>query len=301
MVYQYQGGAQPVLAEPLHQYERQALQAMGQPSQMGGGAMQQALGGFKSMQANPQAFAQQYINPQAQQYIQNAGTYTTRGASPITMQQAQEVANPYASALKNRLTEEGERLRGAILSKQGQRGGASFGDSSFGDQMGALQRELLSKSSDIDYSIFNDAFGQLQQLRNREMQAGGQFGNLATQAQGLGESGHKLGLGGLAALFGAGQDMTAQGERTTDRQLQAGGAIRAYNQAISDQVLKNELTGQGSDADKISQLLQFLQSYQSNTETGGTPDRPGGLQGLMGGLTQANESGLGELLNDLIK
>lgn len=283
-----QGGFVPMTAEPLHQFEKTGLQTIANPGLAGGGSMVNANKILQEMQANPQAFAAKYTNPQATEYMGKAGDYTTRGAAPITLDEVLAVENPFTDALKNRLSEAGERARAAVTANQGLRGGRSFGDISTGKQLGMLEQEQLSKSSDIDWQGFQDAKTMLENMRNRSLNAGGQFGNLATGAQGIASDAMRGGLSGIGAMYDAGQGLTNQALTNAQNQVGAGRYIRDYNQNINDMIGSDILTGQAYPANQISQVLNWLKSYESGT-AGATPganslETAGGLLGAGGSL-----------------
>lgn len=283
-------GVVPATAVPLHQYEMQGLQALANPNYLGGGLMAGATGMLDRMTSDPQGFAEQYTNPMATKYMGAAGDATAGGMKPITVDEVQGVANPFTSALKNRLTEAGQQARAGIVAGQGMRGARSFGDTAQGVRESGLDKELLSKSSDIDYQGFQDAAGLLERMRDRSMQAGGQYGNLATSAQGITDNARAGGLSGINALFSAGQTARTNNLENINNKIKAGGYIRDYNQGVSDQIGNDILAEQSYPAQNIQRILEMLKAYQSNT--GGAVPGANSLEtagGIAGGLGQISQ------------
>lgn len=280
-------GVVPMTVEPLHAWEREGLSNLASPGLLGGGSMLKANTMLQEMTADPAAFAKKYMNPEAMGYLRNGADATSAAMTPITMQDVQGIANPFSSALKNRLTEQGNRARAAIIANQGMRGARSFGDTAQGVRQGMLDQEMLSKSSDIDFNTFESALQQLQQMRDRSLSAGGQFGNLATTAQGITSNANQTGLGGLSALFGAGSAMTQNGIDSIKNKIAAGNYVRTYNQGVND-LIGNDLLAEIADpAKKISTVLDWLRSFESGT-AGATP-KANSLQTAGGGLSAAGD------------
>lgn len=286
VVNPYQGGVVPMTVEPLHQWEQAGLTQMAQPPAYGQGSMTMANQMLQQMMANPQATAAQYTNPMATSYMSRAGDVTNMAINPITMSEVEGARNPYSQALKSRLTQEGERARAAILANQGMRGARSFGDTSQGVRQGMLDQEMLSKSSDIDYNTYRDAQAMLENLRNRQLSGGAQFGNLAGQAQGITNSAFGNAFTGASALFGAGQNLTELGRQTAQDKLGAGQYIREYNQGVNDMIGNDILASIQDSPQKMSQVLSWLQSFGSNTGPTAAPTGANSLQQL-GGLATA--------------
>lgn len=285
---QFTNGLVPATVEPLHQYEKNALMASANPGLLGGGGMVDAQRMLRDYMGNPSAMMGQYTNPLATQYMQQAGTAINSGMAPITAQEVQSIQNPFTDVLKARLSEAGEKTRAAILANQGTRGARSFGDTVQADRMSSLDKEMLMGNREIDYQGFQDALGILENMRNRNMAGGQALGSLGTQAQGITESAAGLGLANIASLFRMGQEQTAQNERNINRQLGAGAYIRDYNQRINDAIGNDMLAEQGNDANKVSQILGWLKSYQSGTD-GSSPganslQRAAGLAQIGGGI-----------------
>lgn len=280
-------GVTPVLAEPLNPWEKQALTGYAQPQQLSGGMMPLALDAAKDMLSNPQAYASRFINPMATDYMGKAGEYTGQGGAPITFQDVQNAANPYSDALKARLNESGAEARAALSSALAARGGRSFGDTSTGVRQGMIDKELLSKASDIDYNTFEAAKQFLQGERNRSLSAGGQYGNLAAGAQGITESGFGVGRQGLQGALVTGSQARENALSNLANKLMAGSYVRDYNQGINNQIQQNLLASQADEPARIAQVMEFIKQYQSNGGTTGgganTLQTLGGVGQLLGG------------------
>lgn len=288
-------GVVPMTVEPLHQFEKGALTGLGSGVRNGGGSMDMANKLLQEMSTDPQAFAAKYTNPMATQYMGQAGQATQAGQNAITMDEVQGVANPFSFALKNRLNQDGERARAMLLKNQGMRGARSFGDTAQGVRQGMLDQELLSKGNDIDYNSYNDARTMLENSRNRNLQAGGQYGNLAGGAQGITNSALSAGTGGLTNLFNAGSGINDANTQAMQNQLGAGNYIRTYNQGVNDLAGQDMLAQAGDPAAKLAQALQLLQGYNSSTSSskssGGLLDAVGKIAGGIGGFS----AGMGQI------
>lgn len=274
-------GVVPATAVPLHAAEVAGARTLAEPSYLGGGLMGNAVGMLQQMQSNPQAYAQQYTNPMATDYMGRAGEATAAGSRPLTAEEITSMSNPFAGALKNRLNEQADIQRAGINAGQGMRGARSFGDTSQGVRMGMLDKEVLSKSGDIDYQMFNDAAGLLERGRDRSLNAGGQYGNLATGAQGITNNAMGQGLQGINALFSAGQTARKNTIENASNQMGAGKYIRDYNQGVSDMIGNDILAGQQYPEQNIQRIMNMLSGFGSNN-SGSTPgansmERAGGL------------------------
>jgi len=286
------GAFVPATIEPLHQYTKAGLTAMGEPSSYGQGSMTQANQYLQSLMQNYQP-----VNPMATQYLQEGGDMVRGSAKPITMQDIDTLRNPFSQALQDRLTEQGDQARAAIMAAQGLRGGRSFGDVSQGRRESYLDAEVLRGRQDIDYKTYESALQNMQAQRNRELQAGGTMGNLGTAAQGVTSSGINNALGIASGVFGAGQKLTDVGRQTAQDKIDAGEMIRTYNQAINDQISGNILGAANYAPQQIKTVQDLLSIFQSGTgytpqSTPSTLSQLGGLAGSVGGYlttpTQGN-------------
>lgn len=276
-----QGGVVPMTVEPLHQFERDALTQMANPPSYGQGSVAQANQALQQMMGQPT------VNPLAQQYLEQAGEFTRQGAAPVTLEEAQGVANPYAQALQDRLTQQGERARAEILARQGRRGASSFGDTATGEEMGFLQEEMSRGRSDIDFKTYESAFDRLMRQRELSQRAGGTLGQLGSAAQGVTASGAGIGLQRAGALYNAGMGMTDLGRMINQDRLQAGRTIRDYNQRVSDLVASDILGQQQFEPQQLAQIQSLLDIYKSGTSSQQTPgantlQQLGGLAGGFG-------------------
>lgn len=260
-----QGGAVPMTLEQLHQYERESLQEMARPPAYGKGSIGQANEYLQAMINRPT------INPMAEQYLQQAGEMVRGGSAPLTMQEVEELRNPYAQALQDRLTQQGERARAEILARQGRRGSASFGDTATGEEMGFLQEELGRQRSDVDFKTYESAFDRLQRQRELQARGGSAMGQLGSAAQGLTASGAGIGLQTSGALFGQGMGMTDLGRTINQDRLRSGQYIRGYNQQLADLMASDILGQQRYEPQQLATIQSLLDIYQSGTGQTMTP------------------------------
>lgn len=246
--------ALPALQEPLHQWEKAGLTGLSNTGSVGGSAELQ--GAMKALQ---QMLGGNY------DFFGQANTATQAGAQPITAGQIQEVANPYADAMKSNLSATAQKLRAQLDAGQGTRGARSFGDTATGVRQGDLDKSFLQESNAIDYQAFDDARAQLNADRNRSLSAGGQFGNLgATQ------------MGGASTLAGVASGARNANIQDIMNQLQAGAYTRDYNQGVND-VMRNDIMGEAAyPSQQLASIMQLLQNYQS----GGQYTTPGKTSSL---------------------
>lgn len=278
------GAFVPATIEPLHQYTKAGLTAMGEPPAYGQGSMTMANQYLQNLMQNTPA-----VNPMATQYMGEAGNLVRGSAAPITMQDIDTLRNPYSQALQDRLTEQGNQARQAIMASQGLRGGRSFGDISQGRRESYLDAEVLRGRQDIDFKTYESALSNMQAQRNRELQAGGQMGQLGTSAQGITTSGINNALGISSGVFGAGQRLTDVGRQTAQDKIDAGEMIRRYNQAINDQIAGNILGASNYAPQQLKTVQDLLSIYQSGSnyqpqQTPSTLSQIGGLAQFGGGL-----------------
>lgn len=280
------GSFVPMHVDPLHQFEKNALQEMANPGALDGGSMGQANQYLqqllKNLQpTNPNA---DKLNRQAVDYSTQAGGLVNQSVQPITIDEVEERRNPYAAALKDRLKESGAIARQEIQATQGLRGGRSFGDVSQGRRESYLDAELHRGRGEIDYRTYDDAYNQLQAMRNRQSQGGNIMGNLAQGAQGIASSGANTAIGAANSLFNAGRRMTSVGRDNQQQALSAGRYIRRYNQGINDMIANNILASIADDPSRINQVLQMLAGFGSGQQNVLIED-PGTLRQVGGGLT----------------
>ena len=232
--------------------------------------------------------------------MQQAGDLTSMGAQRINFNDVEAARNPYASALQNRLNEEMNKTMAAKKAQLGMRGGRSFGDISMGAQLGSLESERQSKMSDIDYNTYRDAMASEEALKNRQLTGGGQFGNLAGQAQSIANQQFANELDKYKTQFNMGQGITDAQRRSAYDQIAVGGMKQAQNQAINDARLRDELERRGFRGAQLDEAFNRLNNYNAtmNTETnksqGGVFDAIGKGIGAFTG-TASFGSGLGNL------
>jgi hypothetical protein len=289
-------GVVPMTTEPLHGYEKTGLNQLANQNT---GNFQQVLAQLQAMNANPQGTAANYTNPNATRFMDAAGSATSAGLAPVTAEQIQGQANPYAAGMKTNLNEAGQRARAMLTANQGVRGARSFGDTSTGQQLGAIDAETLKGGREIDYNTFETARDQLNTERNRSIQGGGQFGQLATGAQGITSDALRSALAGLTGSGAAASDAFNISRTAAQDTLGAGGYIRKYNQGINDK-LESDILAEGNYSkqnlnDIIAQLNAAFgggTSY-SNTPTANNYQIGSQLAGTLAELIANNSANKG--------
>jgi hypothetical protein len=288
-------GVMPMGIEPLHQFEKTALTQMGSGQGAGDPAMQQVMSYLQNLMGNPAA-AQAYISPEAKAMMQRTGQYYDKaataydaGQAPITGQDIMAKYNPYEEDV---IKYAGEKAKAAILSNVGQRGAASFGDTATGVRMSELDRIPF----EFRYKGYNDAATRAEQERQRNFQAGAGFSGLgsgatsaATGAQSIYGTGFNNALAIPNALTTAGANLTTAQNLATDRQLQAGGAVRGYNQTVNDIIQNELLQDQLYPRQNIAATQQLLGPYASTVQQSTQPSSAGqaaGWAGVASGLVK---------------
>lgn len=254
-------GSAPMTVEPLNQWQKEAMQAIANPGQLGGGGMTEAIAQLKALMANPQIAAANFTNPLATQYLTQAGGIANQAAAPITQSQVQEFANPFAQSLIDKLNESVGAREASVTANQGMRGAASFGDTVQGQRMGAIDRAQIQGEGDIRYKTFQDALTALQNQRGQQIQAAGTLGNLGTGAQNVTQSATGQALTGAGQLFNAGSNMTTQGFNTLKEKLNVGNQLQSYNQGVNNLIGNDILAQQGFEGNQITQLINMLKNY----------------------------------------
>lgn len=272
--------AMPVGIEPLHQYERTALTAMGgSPSTIGNSA----------------------LNPMATQFLQNADKYggmastaLQSGMKGFDLNEVQQFYNPAQDAVTNRavsrLTDSAKRTQQDMINRLSSRGSATMGDLYGAQQMGDIQKELVNKTGDIEaqgaYQNWTDAVSHMMQNRTNALNAGATYAGMinpmtsaATGAQNITGAAFNTGLQGLQAQQGAGQ------------------TIRGFNQGVADIAMgnylgrnefQNNLTNQAFGAFPTLNGGEMIQTAQQQQANAGTA-----IGGLVGGLAGwAGSSGM---------
>jgi hypothetical protein len=277
----------PALAEPLHQWTQGGLTTLSNPGLAGGGGMVDAQTMLRDAMQNPQAIANKYISPMATDYMGRAGAATSQAMTPVEMAEIEARRNPYAGALRSSLSKTAEEMRARVMSTEGMRGGRSFGDTSTGVQNRGINDSILQGNMDIDYKTFQDALGQINTERNRYMTGGGQFGNLASAAQGIQESGATQGMRGIGALFDMGQAQTNQALQNARNKIEAGEFVRDFNQRLNDSTMNDWFA---EDADPMQKIRDALAAYgEYKTSSSGTNpvsslEQIGGAGQYLGGM-----------------
>lgn len=292
-----QQGVVPMTVEPLHQWEKSGLAALAGLGNNGAQLTGTAIQKLQELLTNPQTAATTYIDPNATKYTGQAAEAMQAGRAPVTLDEVLGIANPFAEALKTRLNESGAAARAAITANQGMRGGRSFGDISTGMRLGSLDKEMLSKSGDIDFQTFEQALAQINAARGRDITVGSGLGSLAGLTQDIFTSG--LSGAGTAAskLYGTGREGIQD-------QITAGTAIRDYNQGINDQIGNNIIASQNDEAQKIQDALRLIEQMTGNvqyqtpqnslTKAGGIASVAGGLLGKLSGASTSDNAATGE-------
>lgn len=229
---QYSGGVAPITVEPLHQYEKTALQRM-------------ASDPFQT-QAVDQATAMLAPGGSMSQYI-------SQYAQPISAGAVEGYMNPYQQQVIDRLKEnmassaDRERAR-LTASKAGQR---SFGTAREGIQQAEITENLMDREADqianLLYQGYGDAFTRAQADRGVMGEAAQMVGNQAS---------------GLAGLGQIGAEMTGANIRS---QLGAGTAIRGFNQGLADRAQAEIDRRINYPASRLSALGQQLSGIRGGT------------------------------------
>jgi hypothetical protein len=274
----------PVGVEPLHEWERAGLTTLANPGQLGGGGMVDAQKMLRDYLANPAAGSDKFIDPTARKYIDSAGGYFEEGRNAVNRAinpnsaDIQGSMNPYIEQVTNRstarLSEEAQKLRDTLLADEGNRSSASFGDLSYAQRMGDIDKELLSKTGDLtanlNYQGYSDAIQNL-------LKGGGQLGqfgqgvtNAAGTAQDIRNSGISNAMAPIEGLFNMGNKQTDMGFEAARNQIGAGQTVRNFNQGLADISTQDYMNEQNYPRENLNQTLNTLKGFQS----GATPTQP---------------------------
>ena len=254
-------GAMPVGIEPLHDYEKRSLQALG------------------NYQA-PQGYAQ------GQNLLGQLSGQVSQYTSPITQQQFQQGVQDYSDPYQQQVTDyavsdverRADELRNRIYTRNPS--ARSYSTSSEAVQLGDLARNEMN------------SIGQLQAQGGSAAFQGATDYMLANRAQGL------QGLQAGASLAGsmsnlAGQQQTAQ-LQALGAQGTAGGAIRNYNQGISDIALQDYTNQQNFAGTQLGQLGTLTGQIPSTnyalSQTPSTGQQVGAGIATLGTLLQPSDS-----------
>lgn len=239
-------GAMPIGIEPIHQYERGALTALGENPYGAGTALM-----------NPQL--SQFLT-QSQGYGDKADAAIQQGMRGFDAAEMQQYMNPYTEQVINRstarLSEEGERMKQAMIDSLSKRGSATLGDLFGAQQMGDIQKELVSKTGDItsslNYQGWTDALAQQEALRGRAMQGGQIYAGMMNPSINAAQTAQN-------AMFGAQQ----LGLSTLGAQAGAGQRIQDFNQGIADLTMADYMGGRNFGntlTDRATTLFPGIQS-----------------------------------------
>lgn len=217
-------GIVPATVEPLHQYEREALTALGSNN----------IGALRAAGIDPRAT--QFLD-RFGQYSDEAAGMVRAGTKGFDQEEFDQYFNPYQEEVTersiDRLSLQAQEMRANLLRQTASnRGNATFGDLYGAQRMGDIDRELIQTSGDVrarsNESGFNTALESLFRQRANQIQGGnalggmgGQFVNAAGQSQNVSNNGYQQALLGLTGQLGAG---------TT---------IRDYNQDLANLAFSN--------------------------------------------------------------
>lgn len=217
----------PALTEPLHQYEMQGLKNLGE--------------GMDTSQLSA-----------ILQDLRGRMDLVDRGVREVTPDEIAQRQNPYAQAMKDKLSTTAEKIRAQILANQGNRGGRSFGDTSMGVRESELDKSLLEGYGTIDYNTWNDTLAQLNAERNRYLTGA----DTATRTG--------------AVTADVANTLSSSEINNAKRQVEAGKYIRDYNQGVNDIMTQDILAGQEDESARLKTVLDLLSAYGSNTSAGQT-------------------------------
>ena len=240
-------GAMPIGIEPIHSYERTALEQLGK---------------------NPYGAGTALMNPQLTQAIERSMAYGDKadaalqsGMRGFDAGEIQQYMNPYTEQVINRstarLSEEGERMRQAMVDSMSKRGSATMGDLYGAQQMGDISKELVSKTGDItaglNYQGWTDALAQLERQRQRSLQGGTTYAGMMNSATNTG-----------SAAQGAKFDAQRLGLETLGAQAGAGQRIQGFNQGIADITMSDYLGGRNFPNALVNQAVAQYPGIQGN-------------------------------------
>lgn len=243
-------GSMPIGIEPIHTYERTALQTLGKDPYSAGTAL---------------------MNPRFNQMMESGNQYAGKADSAIQQgmrgfdaAEMQQYMNPYTEQVINRstsrLSEEGERMKQAMIDSMSKRGGATMGDLYGAQQMGDISKELVSKTGDItsslNYQGWTDALAQQEAQRNRALSGGQTYAGMAGTAYGGANTAQN-------ATFGA-QEL---GLKTLGAQQAAGQRIQGFNQGVADIAMGDYMGGQNFRNTLVNTALQQFPGIAGTGQT----------------------------------
>lgn len=213
------GGIVPMTVEPRHQFEKEALTALGSGTI---GRSDPRVTAMFDRFSNLSGLSEEMLR---------------KGASGFNEEEFDQYRNKYTSdvtdATVSRLNDQAMEMRAKLLRQQASnRGNATFGDLYGAQQLGDIDQELLRSSRDViargNEAGFNTALEALFRQRGNELSAGGAIGNLggqqisaATSLEGILGSELERGLTQIGAQYGAGAN------------------IRGFNQDLADLAFQN--------------------------------------------------------------
>lgn len=255
----------PLSVEPRNEWETSALTGLANPGLLGGGGMVDAQAKLRELLANPAAAAASSTSPFADKFLNKADTALTSGLSGYVQSDVDKYMNPLQSAVHAGIDDDAARVKAALMKNLAKRGGAAFGSTITSGQLSEQNRDTQRLHSDVDYKGFQDAVANMQKERDRSISGGQAYGQLASGAQdifsnALGNTG-----GGIKALFGMGQDQTAQGLTNLENRLRAGKDVRSYNQNIADIIQNDLLASDEWPRTNLSNTLQLLKNFEGTT------------------------------------
>lgn len=239
-------GSMPIGIEPIHTYERGALESLGK---------------------NPYGAGTALMNPQLSQFLTQAQGYGDQASSAIQQgmrgfdaAELQQYMNPYTQQVidrsTSRLSEEGEKMKQAMIGSLQNRGSATMGDLYGAQQMGDIQKELVSKSGDIiaqgNYQGWTDAVAQQEAQRNRSLQGGQTYAGMMNNATNAGQVAQNATLGA--------QEL---GLKTLGAQQTAGQRIQGFNQGVADIAMGDYMGGKNFSNTLVNQALTAFPGIQS--------------------------------------
>lgn len=267
-------GAMPLGVEPLHQYERTALRALGEGAN------------------NPNAMAQSNLSREymdmIRPYMGKADEQLQRSTAPITSQEIQSLFNPFQEQVLNRsisrLSDERTNRLDELNRLQGRRGAASFGDLAYGRQMGDVEKGFADATADTTAGLnmqgWQQSLADVFKTRQLQQNAATGYSNLTNTAVGASGQAQQNASGGLSDTL-----------RVLAGQLGAGGQIRGFNQGLADMTFA-DMQGQANyPRTNLQSVLGMLPSFLSGTNTQSTPVQSQGqafteaLSGIGGGIT----------------
>lgn len=261
----------PLSVEPRNEWEKTALEGLANPGLLGGGGMVDAQAKLRELLANPSATASTYTSPLANTYLTKAGDAVASGLKGYLQSDVDKYTNPLQSAVHDRIDDSAARAKAALMKNLGQRGGAAFGSTVTSDRLAQLDKGVRQEHQDVDYKGFQDAVANMQKERDRSITGGQVYGGLGSTAQDVFSNALGGASGNVKALFGMGQEQTAQGFKNLKERLAAGKDVRSYNQNLADIIQSDLLAGDSWPRTNLSNTLALLKNFEGTTPGTYTP------------------------------